>query len=425
MYNNGKQKIFKYTTSDVHQGTFLEKKITNIVIRFIIKLNGKLDIERFKQTVQLTIEKFPIISCKFYEHFFSAEWKFQEYPIEDFVVIEENKNNNEETENELLMKYYYKDLDYKNGPQVRFAIIQSSDHDSLCITINHMICDGVGFKEFLYMFCDLYTYPEHINNYPEIGDRSYMQLFKNLTLKEKWNILTTDMVNPFKEVHLDLKGDLNRPFVEIRSLTEEDYFKLKEYSKAKGVTLNDLFFTAMMRTLYNIFNRTVGIICDINLRKFLKDKKTECITNMSTALDCRVGDEIGDTFEETLNKVSKSLGKQKNDITCTKGDYLLEIFRQILPYRLVKFLLETFTPVCSFEMSNLGIIDKSKTLFKNVQPTSVIFSGSTVCAPIFEFSASTYDNIITFSVNLYGTPEDQKVINDVLDNYIKELTSII
>jgi len=311
MENNNKQKIFKYISSDVHQYMFLEQKISNIDIRFIIKLNGKLDIEHFKQTIQLSIEKFPLISCKFYEHFFTAEWKFQEYPIENFIVLEENESNSEENENELLMKYYYESPDYKKGPQVRFAIIQSLEHDSICITINHMICDGVGFKEFLYMFCDLYTNPEHVSDYPEMGDRSHLQLFKNYSFKEKWNILTTNMVDPFTEVYLDLKGDLNRPFLEKRSLTQEDFIKLKEYSKAKGVTLNDLFFTAMMRTLYHIFNRTVGIVCDINLRRFLKDKKTEAITNMATAIECRIGDEIGDTFEETLNKVSQNINQQK------------------------------------------------------------------------------------------------------------------
>ncbi|ORX75490.1 hypothetical protein BCR32DRAFT_271869 [Anaeromyces robustus] len=425
MESNNKQKIFKYEASDVQQNIHLENKNSNIAIRYIIKLNGKLDIDHFKQTVQLTIKKFPLLSCKFYEYFFSAEWKFQEYPIEDFVVVEENKNNNEETENELLMKYYHKDLDHENGPQVRFAIIQSSDHDSLCITITHMICDGTDFKKFLYMFCDLYTNSEHFNDYSEVKDRSYMELFKNLSFKEKWDILTSTMITPAENIHLDLKGDPNRPFFEKRSLTQEDYFKLKEYSKAKGVTLNDLFFTAMMRTLYNILNKIVSIHCDINLRRFLKDNKPENITNMISALDCSIGDEIGDTFEETLNKVSQCLGKQKDDISCSKGFLLIEIAKRILPYRVVKLILKTFMPYCSFDISNVGIIDKSKVLFKNVQPTSVILSGSTHNVPAFCLLTSTFDNIITFCINLYGTPEDQKLINNVLDNFIKELTSII
>ncbi|ORX81431.1 hypothetical protein BCR32DRAFT_293285 [Anaeromyces robustus] len=377
MESNNKQKIFKYEASDVQQNIHLENKNSNIAIRYIIKLN---------------------------------EWKFQEYPIEDFVVVEENKNDNEETENELLMKYYHKDLDHENGPQVRFVIIQSFDHDSLCITITHMICDGTDFKKFLYMFCDLYTNPEHFNDYPEVKDRSYMEFFKNLSFKKKWDILTSNMITPAENIHLDLKGDPNRPFYEKRSLTQEDYFKLKEYSKAKGVTLNDLFFTAMMRTLYNILNKIVSIHCDIKLRRFLKDNKPENITNMISALDCSIGDEIG---------------KQKDDISCSKGFLLIEIAKKILPYRVVKLILKTFMPYCSFDISNVGIIDKSKVLFKNVQPTSVILSGSTHNVPAFCLLTSTFDNIITFCINLYGTPEDQKLINNALDNFIKELTSII
>ncbi|ORX75492.1 hypothetical protein BCR32DRAFT_285122 [Anaeromyces robustus] len=422
MANKNISKSFKFESFDMLQRLFIERKHSNSTMRFIIKLNGKLDIDQFKKTVQLAIEKFPLISCNYYEYFYSSCWKFQEYPIEDFVWIVENKTNNDD---EMIMNYFFKDLDKENGPHIRFVIIQSPEHDSLCISINHMLCDATDFKNFIYMFCDMYSTPENASNYPEMGDRGLMQLFWPLSFKEQFNILRSKENSPNENIHLNLKGDPNRPFLETRTLSQEIFNKLKTYSKAKGVTLNDLFFTAMMRTFYSIFHQTVSILCDINLRKYIKENKTKGFTNMLTTINCNIGEELGDTFEETLNKVTQCLSKEKNDINCTRGLYLTELVMILLPYRWGKQLIDaTYTPY-PLEITNLGIIDKSKINFKNVQASSALLTGSTKYAPSFELSISSFDNIITFCINFYGTPDDQKIINEVLDNYIKELTSII
>lgn len=414
-------KSFKFETFDMFQRIFIEEKYSNSTMRFIIKLKGKLDIEQFKKTIQTAIDVFPLISCKSFEYTFCSEWKFQEHPVEDFICIVEGKEGKED---EMIMDHFFKNLDFDNGPYMRFTIFQYADHDSLLILINHMLCDATDFKNFLYMFCDIYSHPENVSDYSPMGNRGLMQLFRSFSLKENFEILTHKDSPPQEKIAFEFEGDPNRPFLETRTLAQEDFDKLKAYSKAKQVTLNDLFFTAMMRTFYKKFNRTVNILCDINLRKYIPGGQTGGFTNMLTTIDCNIGEELGDTFEETLNKVSQRLKKEKENIYYTKGLYLTEIIKRIVPYRLCKRIINNDYSPSPLEITNLGIIDNTKVYFKNVEASSVLLMGSTKYAPGFELSISTYDKILSFCINFYGTPSDQKIISDTLDSFIKELTSI-
>ena len=414
-------KSFKFETFDMFQRIFIEEKYSNSTMRFIIKLKGKLDIEQFKKTIQTAIDVFPLISCKSFEYTFCSEWKFQEHPVEDFICIVEGKEGKED---EMIMDQFHKNLDIDNGFNMRFIVFQYPDHDSLLILINHMLCDATDFKNFLYMFCDIYTHPENVNDYSPMGDRGFMQLFRSLTFKENFEILTHKDDPPQEKIAFEFEGDCNRPFLEKRTLTQEDFDKLKAYSKAKQVTLNDIFFTALMRTFYKEFNRTVNILCDINLRKYIPGHKTAGFTNMITTIDCNIGEELGDTFEETLNKVSQRLTKEKDNIYYTKGLYLSEIVKRVVPYRLCKNLLNSSYSPSPLEMTNLGIIDKSKVFFRNVEASSVLLVGSAKYAPLFELSVCTFDKILSFCIDFYGTPSDQKIISDILDNFIRELTSV-
>jgi len=415
-------KTFTFESYDMLQRIFIDRNYSNSMMRFILKLNGKLDIEQFKKTVQLIIDIFPIISCKSYEYTVTSEWKFTEFSLEDFIEIIKGEIPRED---ELIMESFYKNIYYDYGPHIRFVVIQFPDHDSLLILINHMICDATDFKNLLYMFCDLYSHPENVSDYSPMGDRGLMQFFRSFSLKENIDILfSKDKPKPEK-IHLDLKGDPNRPFLEKRTLTQDDFDKLKAYSKSKQVTLNDLFFTALMRTFYKIFKRTVVILCDINLRKFIPNEQTKGFTNMLNVINCDIGTELGDTFEETLNKVTQCLNREKKEISYNKGLYLTEIIKRFLPYRLCKYLIDKDYSPYPLEITNLGIIDKSKVHFKNVEASSVLLTGSTKYAPSFEMSVCTFNKVLSFCVSLYGTPSDQKIVSDVLDNYLEELKSFI
>ena len=65
--------------------------------------------------------------------------------------------------------------------------------------MNHMICDGAGFKDYLYLLAELYTGLERDAEYsPELqsGPRNAGQLFAGMNMREKLKILFSKIRDP-------------------------------------------------------------------------------------------------------------------------------------------------------------------------------------------------------------------------------------
>lgn len=48
-------------------------------------------------------------------------------------------------------------VDLYQGPQIRITILRSATRDTICVVMNHMLCDGMAFKEYLYLLAELYS----------------------------------------------------------------------------------------------------------------------------------------------------------------------------------------------------------------------------------------------------------------------------
>lgn len=223
MSKNKQLKSFKFETFEIIQKIIFEKNLSDIIIKCIINILGKINVEQFKKAVQILIDKNPIISCYLCEGFFKAEWKFQKRSIEDFVEVFkcEDENNTE-----IINEYLYKKFNLKKGPLARFVIVQYPNYDVILITINHCVCDGTDFKELIYMLCEIYTSFENADKYPPIGigDRSLDQFFNAFTWKEKLKILTSK-TKICRDIHYKLENDRSRPFMVKKLLNKKNFLE--------------------------------------------------------------------------------------------------------------------------------------------------------------------------------------------------------
>jgi len=411
---------YKFETFEIIQNIIFEKIYSDTIIKCIIKLLGKIDTEQFKKAVQIVIDKNSIISCQLCEKFFTAKWKFQKRSIEDFVKIFKCEDENND---EIINEYLYKKFNLKEGPLARFIVVQYPKHDVVLITISHCACDGNDFKELIYMLCDVYSSSESADKYPPIEDRSLNQYFNSFSLKEKFGILTSK-INTFENINFKLEGDATRPFMVKRNISQENFKKLKTYSKEKSVTVNDIILTGFYRAAHSVINKTINLSCAINLRNFIKSGKSKGLTNLVFNINFGIGKELGNTFEETLEKVSNRMTKEKTSPNFSKILYLLDILNKILPYRLLKFIISRNMDLLPINYSNIGIIDKSKIYFKEVKPFHAHMIGSAIYSPCNELSISTFDNIITLSFSNYGSPNDEKLYNEILEKTINEILSV-
>lgn len=105
------------------------------------------------------------------------------------------------------------------------------------------------------------------------------------------------------------------------------------------------------------------------------------------------------------------MNKQKSNIACVKSVAMLEKVFDIFPYKTARGIVEKkfVNPLIAF--TNIGIIDEKQLAFDNSDIVEAYMTGSIKYNPYFQLAISTFDNVATLSVNLYGTQSDKNKVN--------------
>ncbi len=410
---------YKVEAWDTLQHLFKVKNINDHTLHFVATLSEKLDLDRFKQAVNLSADAFPLIRSSFNETKNQSYWEDNGYTTDDMVKILEISNTDKNV-NEFICK----EIDALNGPQLKIEVIRDDKNDTLCVLMNHMLCDAAGFKEYLYMLSDIYSNMEDSPCYPPVlmHNRKISQVWNAFSMRDKLKIMFSKndmfLLDPAK---FELEGSSSNPFIEIRTISKERFCQIKAYAKKHGATVNDVILTAYMRVLFQIFDRVVTTTCTVDMRKYLPNGRADGICNLCTNLTCNIGSEIGTEFEQTLIKVKKTMDKEKSNIACVKSINILEKFFDVFPYKLARDIIKKrFTnPLIAF--TNIGILDKTRLTFGKVEITKAYMTGSIKYSPYFQLAISTFDDQATLSVNLYGTQSDGNTISLFLDKLVQEL----
>lgn len=418
MHNN-KMPHYKVEAWDTLQHLFKVKKINDHTLHFVAELSAKLDLYRFNQAVELSVKAFPLIRSSFHESKGKAFWLDKGYTSEDIVKFIETSDRDKEVD-----RFICKEIDALQGPQLKLGIIRNDKFDTICVLINHMLCDAAGFKDYLYMLSDIYSNMDgKLEYFPKpMDNRRIGQTLKAFSIKERLKIMfSKNDMSSLDTAKFKLEGNLSNPFIERRTIKREDFCKLKAYGKKYSATVNDVIVTAYLRVLFQIFQRVITITCTVDMRKYLTSRKAEGICNLCTNLTCNIGQELGEDFQATLIKVKTVMDKEKANISCIKSINILEKVFDILPYKLARDIVNKKfnNPLIAF--TNIGILDKTKLTFGEAQVTKAYMTGSIKYSPYFQLAISTFDNEATLSINLYGTEADRNTMASFLDKLGEEL----
>jgi len=408
--------------------------LANYQIQTIMKLDGHLDFQKLSQAVRLSIEDQPVFGCHFIENEPPYWEKLKNIDDGLFCSIEETENIDQS-----VQLFLESPLDMDNDPMVKVKLIRSQDFDTICLKINHSCCDGTGTKEYLQLLSEIYTSIDQNNGSfipnPRKRNRDDQDLlFRNLGITDpetEWipgsEITRATWPFPWIEVKQDKSG------VVISRLTQQQYHDIYQYSKNNGATINDIILTAYYRAM-SVFGEpnyleTMEIPVTIDLRRFLKDNKTEGIKNFSgSEISCLtlIPDE---SFSDTLSRVITMMNKIKDERPGLQSAIGLErveklTFSEALDYyKMVAEWPNSCSDKCAPVLSNLGIIADSLLTFGKIVATDAYIIPPVVQIPGFLLMVNTYNNIISLSVGFYeGTilREDvEKLLNKIRDEIIE------
>ncbi|MDP4088574.1 MAG: hypothetical protein Q8930_04790 [Bacillota bacterium] len=414
-------KKFKAEAFDIMQ--YFYGMVHDPIIHSLIKFRGHIDERALIKAVTISADTIPLIRSCFNAEARHPYWEDRGFTGEDIVhVIESNPC----IESQKLQLFASK-IDMAKEPQLKIYIIREEDYDTLYILINHMVCDGAGFKEYLYLLAGLYTqFRGSMKNIiaPAPASRSTSQLFDGFNFIKRLGILFSkyDLSKQKEQEKYPLQGDENNPLFVTLEITKQELSGMKTYAKEHGATVNDLILTAYARVLYKrTGNERIIIPCPVDLRKYLQPGEKHGICNLTSNFICDVHLYEKDLFTDTLMQISSQMKVQKANKNCLKSVKMLELAIRLIPFRAMKKAFNKFftIPVTSF--SNLGVIDKSLLNFDNIMITYTYLTGAVKYAPYFQIAVSTFNDSCVLSSNLFGTPEDEKSIKEFLMSLKEEL----
>jgi len=397
------------------------------LIHCYIKFAGHLDEQMLVKAVTLSLEAIPVIRCCFDSSSRRPRWQERSFSGEDIVSVIRMESDDAEQDLRLLTST----IDIAHEPQLRIFLIKRRQTDAICAIINHMVCDGAGFKEYLYLLGSIYTGLERGHAMPDIRyyTRSAGQIFKGFGLTGKMGILfsKSDLsAQKQKQAEIHFDGDEGNPFIITRSIAQEDLGLLKGFCREHDVTVNDVFLTAYVRFL----NRKTGIEriivpCPVDLRKYLTDSHKHGICNLTSNYICDTSIQEDEMFSDTLYEVSRQMKRQKESDGCLKPIMMLLFAFAVIPFGILHRSFSKIFKIPVTSYTNLGVVDKARLGFGDIGIKEVFLTGAIKHTPYFQIALSTYNNVCTISCNLFGTPRDQMLIGSFLDEIIEEVITAV
>ena len=312
-------------------------------------------------------------------------------------------------------------------------LVRANNKDTLCIVMNHMVCDGAAFKEYLYLLASLYRGPDSGGNILRYGNgsRDFRQIYRHMNLLDR--VRAFFMLGDYRKDHIFFPLSENEdeavPFILRHTLSRIKFQALRSYAKKLGATINDVVFASYYRALHETLNlkegESITIPCMVDLRRYLSGGKADGLCNLTSSIACNIGADIGSNLEETVLLVSAEMKRRKERYPGLAGLSTLQVLFGLLPFSKLKARMKISFPNPLIGITNIGVIDSERLVFGDVPVNDAFVTGSIKYKPYFQLAFTTFNETITLSIAQYGSEKDRKTIGRFLNTLDKELTGAV
>jgi NRPS condensation-like uncharacterized protein len=383
-----------------------------------------LDEASLRRAVRLSLDAIPILATKYVMDEGPARWESIPRPDREraFVATED------EAVFESERTYRIRE---ELGPQVRLCLL-SGRRNALAVTINHMIADAAGFKEYLYSVCAIYSGlladPRLAPPAALVGDRGMADVLRGLGFFAKAaSLFGAGGANNRKgSLSFPLESDgETRPFIAIRTIGREKVDRLKAYCRGREATLND----AVLAAFYRVLARRLGtsaldgleIPVMIDMRRYLPSREFLALRNLASTAVTRVRQEAGEPFEATMAKAKTCMDALKKRRIGLGGLVKLSLLFSLMGERGAFRAMGEGIRNPLICMTNIGELDSRRLAFGDARIESAYMCGSIKHKPHFQLALSGFDGTLTLSSNLYGSEGDRRSIEAFLGEVEEEL----
>lgn len=397
----------KYDVQPLDLMQFINTKYHEPFIHERIEFSGKLDEERFVNSINTLICAFPILKCR--------------YDSKENTFVERDSL----TGKELLRadcnggrnKILTESLDMSEK-LIQFTLSENT----LYITVSHLVCDGAGFKQLIYLLCDIYN-GSFDGNHEFLMERNFSQLTKSLKRQTGMTFqMLLSMAGNYKNKPIYAKAAAESIDVVEKTIPKEIMHKVHTVAKKQGATLNDVFLAAYARALCKQYRlNKVNIPCTVDLRKYTKNKTG--IANLTGTYNLNIKISGGEPFSKTLTAVSASMQKQKKTQNDIAGPMLLVSKYESSTLEGFLKLYGGMNTGAFTDYTNLGVLDNKRLRFNGTTIENAVGYSGLNKAPCFQIAVSSFKGETTIS-SLFQCAESEREKADLLmDAIVSEIQS--
>jgi NRPS condensation-like uncharacterized protein len=392
-----------------------------------IDFDGHLDEALLAEAFEQSCVTFPLIVCAFdVSPLIRPRWVLRREAVREILRVIEAQDNREEE----IQRAFARTMNIKEGPQLYVTLVRDTQGDSLCLTINHMVCDAAGFKQYLRELARLYSrIAEGLDPSPTpvVAQRSSWPLVRELTVKEQFQALfisprpnLVGIIKSHKPAPLVLESS---PFSLVTaSLSAEDFKHLRAAAKALGFTVNTLFMSALALAWHRMCGVDEFLLpWAMDVRAFVPPDVRMGITNLTRECLCTIQLSSDDTMEDVMAQYAKEMNVYRQRLVGVSQLFRWELFMWVLYFRLGDRILRHLLVPYPLSATNMGIVDEDCVRFGDVSVRSAHMAAAVVPFPAFTIALSTFRDELTLSTSIEGNEEAKAVACTFLATILDEL----
>lgn len=365
------------------------------IIRCKIEFANRLDQAKFINALTAVTKIVPEVLCKYK----LATNSFESVTQEAADVIRVNLDDPDAD----AMSF-----DLMNEPQLRIYWNTFAGKDRLTFYMSHILTDGAGFKQFIYLLAQAYS--DGPQSIAQITNQSDIEWLMKL-VKKAHRTAQHGTDHPDAALELPKLAKVGPDYRAVGSikLDQKLVAALSKKAHTDGVTLNDVFMSAFGRAIqrYDDVPR-ISLACPTDMRQFeqSKSKTIRQIANLTSRYNLSIPASLDESFNVLVQRVHRNMTANKNEQQCF--DSITDLLTNYQKYPLTKLqqIVEENYHVREIAYTNFGIVNSQRLVFSGSLVENITLTGSFRKAPMFQVAVATYNDATTLAFNMIGTKNE-------------------
>ena len=316
--------------------------------------------------------------------------------------------------------------DWEKEAQVRFELQPNGSGQRLTITMSHILTDGSGFKQYLYLLSKCYS--QGATAIAGVVNVVNLDWLKDLLQTHPAAAKQGNVDHPAKPLALpqltNETGEQPLPNVSGWRLTPDLTRSLINATHTQGVTVNDVLLTTFGKAV-QAFDRggdELAIPCPTDMRqKIVEDPAVLRIANHTARFNPAIHSPQDEAVSVSVQKMHVEMQRLKDHAQFLDSVRSLMAQYQTESIQKLQEIVEANYHVRAIAFTNFGIIDDARLQFAGSSVINCLMTGSFRYAPMFQVACSTFKGQLSLGFNMIGTTEEVQVGRVVVHDMISRM----